>query len=226
MDLSDKVIKAKNVKMIEDPVLPAGRLPRNISGMKSGGILPKAAVLFSRGGGERKLEEKIAEAKKEAHAKGFSEGAESRKKEFLAALNAMAGVTREIGEVKKKIFAEVEEQMLGLACSIAEKVIHTEVSANKEIVLAVLREAVKSVVDHEGMKIRLNPDDLRFITEMKPDFLRGISGLKNTTFQEDASIKRGGVILETISGEVDARLEQQLTEIKKTFKKNLGSLSK
>ena len=76
------------------------------------------------------------------------------------------------------------------------------------------------------MKIRLNPDDLRFITEMKPDFLQGISGLKNTIFQEDASIKRGGVILETISGEVDARLEQQLTEIKKTFKKNLGSLFK
>jgi flagellar assembly protein FliH len=116
--------------------------------------------------------------------------------------------------------------MLGLACSIAEKVIHTEVSTNNEIVLAVLRDAVKNVVDRDGIKIRLNPDDLRFITEMNPDFLQGISGLKNMTFEGDAGIQRGGVILETISGEVDARLEQQLTEIKKTFKKNLGSLSK
>ena len=226
MRLSDKVIKAKNVKMIEDPVHPDGKLPSNITGMKSSSLYPKASVLFTRGGEKGKLEEKIAEAKKEAHAKGFAEGVESRKQEFLVALNAMAGVTREIGEVRKRIFSEVEEQMLGLACSIAEKVIHTEVGTNKEIVLAVLRDAVKNVVDHDGMKIRLNPDDLRFITEMKPDFLQGISGLKNTIFQEDASIKRGGVILETISGEVDARLEQQLTEIKKTFKKNLGSLFK
>lgn len=224
--MSDKVIKAKNVTMIEDPIPSGGKLPSNVKGAKSSNLYPKASVLFTRGGEKGKLEEKIAEAKKEAHAKGFAEGVESRKKEFLVVLNAMAGVTREIGEVKKKIFAEVEEQMLGLACSIAEKVIHAEVSTNKEIVLSVLREAVKNVVDPEGMKIRLNPDDLRFITEMKPDFLQGISGLKNTIFEEDASIKRGGVILETISGEVDARLEQQLTEIKKTFKKNLGSLSK
>lgn len=226
MHLSDKVIKAKNVKMIEDPILPGGKLPGHVTGMKSSSLYPKASVLFTRGGEKGKLEEKIAEARKEAHAKGFAEGVESRKPEFLAALSAMAGVTREIGEVRKRIFSEVEEQMLGLACAIAEKVIHTEVSTNNEIVLAVLRDAVKNVMDRDGIKIRLNPDDLRFITEMNPDFLQGISGLKNMTFEGDAGIQRGGVILETISGEVDARLEEQLTEIKKTFKKNLGSLSK
>jgi len=220
MHLSDKVIKAKNVKMVEDPILPSGQLLSNINGMKSGDLRQKASVSFSKGGEKRKLEERIADTKKEAYEKGFSEGMESRKKEFLAALNTMAEVTREISEFKKKFYSEVEEQMLGLACSIAEKVIHTEVSTNKNIVLAVLREAVKNVVDQDGMKIRLNPDDLRFITEMKPDFLQRINGVKNTTFEEDASIKRGGVILETISGEVDARLEQQLIEIKKSFKRN------
>jgi len=220
MHLSDKVIKAKNVTMVEDPILPSGQLLSNINGMKSDDLHQKASVLFSKGGEKRKLEERIAGTKKEAYEKGFSEGMESREKEFLAALNTMAEVTREISEFKKNFYSEVEEQMLGLACSIAEKVIHTEVSTNKNIVLAVLREAVKNVVDQDGMKIRLNPDDLRFITEMKPDFLQGINGVKNTTFEEDASIKRGGVILETISGEVDARLEQQLIEIKKSFKRN------
>jgi flagellar assembly protein FliH len=225
MHLSDKVIKAKNVKMVEEHILPRGPLPGHKNVMKSGDVQQKAAVLFSRGGEKGRLEERIADAKKEAYGKGFSEGMESRKKEFLAALKTMAEITREISEFKKKLYSEAEEQMLGLACSVAEKVIQTEVGTNKNIVLGVFREAVKNVVDHDGMKIRLNPDDLRFITEMKPDFLLGFNGFKNTTFEKDASIQRGGVILETVSGEVDARLEQQLIEIKKSFKRNLGSPS-
>jgi flagellar biosynthesis/type III secretory pathway protein FliH len=32
-------------------------------------------------------------------------------------------------------------------------------------------------------------------------------------FEEDASIKRGGAIVETMFGEVDARIESQLKEI-------------
>jgi flagellar biosynthesis/type III secretory pathway protein FliH len=35
------------------------------------------------------------------------------------------------------------------------------------------------------------------------------------TIVEDNAIRRGGVVIETSSGEVDARLEQQLNEIKK-----------
>jgi flagellar assembly protein FliH len=225
MHLSDKVIKAKNVKMVEESISPHGKLLSNINKVRSDDLHPKASVSFSRGGEKGKLEERIVDAKKEAYNKGFSEGIESRNKEILAALNSVAAVTRDIGEFKKKLYSEVEEQMLGLACSIAEKVIHTEVSTNKNIVLAVLREAVRNVVDQDGMKIRLNPDDLRFIMEIKPDFLQGMKGLKNTTFEEDASIKRGGVLLETMSGEVDARLEQQLIEIKKVFKRNQASLS-
>jgi len=34
------------------------------------------------------------------------------------------------------------------------------------------------------------------------------------TFVEDESIQRGGAIIETICGEVDARLDQQYNEIK------------
>jgi flagellar biosynthesis/type III secretory pathway protein FliH len=34
---------------------------------------------------------------------------------------------------------------------------------------------------------------------------------------EDSSIRRGGVVIDTSSGEVDARLDQQLHEVRKAM---------
>jgi flagellar biosynthesis/type III secretory pathway protein FliH len=64
------------------------------------------------------------------------------------------------------------------------------------------------------MKIRLNPQDMQFLKEMKPDFLKEFTVIKNVTFEEDGAIKRGGAVLETLAGEVDARLEQRFSEVK------------
>lgn len=61
----------------------------------------------------------------------------------------------------------------------------------------------------------MNPEDYRYIMEINPGFINSFDDIRNMTIVEDNSIKRGGVVIETSSGEVDARLEQQLNEIKK-----------
>jgi flagellar assembly protein FliH len=63
------------------------------------------------------------------------------------------------------------------------------------------------------MKIRLNPQDFHYMMEVKKDFLQSFDGLHNVVLEEDTSIKRGGAIVETMFGEVDARLESQIKEI-------------
>jgi flagellar assembly protein FliH len=64
------------------------------------------------------------------------------------------------------------------------------------------------------MKIRLHPDDFRYIMEIKSDFIRSFDGIKNIVFEEDVSVGRGGALIETVCGEVDARLDQQYNEVK------------
>jgi flagellar assembly protein FliH len=216
--LSDKIIKAKNVKLTEKPAGTQVKYLHSNGGLSESSVPPMGSELFSQTGESGVFSEEIVNVKKEAYEKGFSDGVESRKKEIVQILNAMTEVTREVAELKKKLYMEAEEQILHLVFSIAEKVIHTEVSTNKKIVLEVLREAAKSVVDRESIKVHLNPEDLRFIMEIKPELFKEINWLKNAAFEEDASIKPGGVLLETLSGEVDARLEQQLSEIKGSFK--------
>jgi flagellar assembly protein FliH len=113
--------------------------------------------------------------------------------------------------------AKTEEQIVKLALAIAEKILNQEVATHKDVILGVLKGALKNISETEGMKIRLNPNDFRYMMEAKKDFLQSFEGLRNVVFEEDVAIKRGGAVVETMFGEVDARLENQLKEIKKAM---------
>ena len=64
------------------------------------------------------------------------------------------------------------------------------------------------------MKIRVHPQDFQYMMEIKSDFLQNFDGIKNIVFEKDESIQLGGATIETLFGEVDARLDQQFNEIK------------
>jgi flagellar biosynthesis/type III secretory pathway protein FliH len=159
-------------------------------------------------------ESQLKKIQQDAYAKGHAEGLQAQSKDVAAKLEILAAVTRTIPQIKKDVLSKGEEQMVKLAVAIAEKILHQEVSTRKEIILEVLKGALKNITETEGMKIRLNPQDFRYMMEVKKDFLQSFEGIRNIVFEEDAAIKRGGAVVETMFGEVDARLESQLREIK------------
>ena len=213
--MSDRVIKATNVKMVGKTAEKTVPTHQGIAGSH----VPLQGDASSRSGDSHAMADGLAQVKKEFYEKGLSDGMEFRKKEFAKMFGTMEEVTRQASELRKKLYLEAEEQILQLVFSVAEKVIHTEVGTNRNIVLDVLRAAAKNIVDHDNVKIRLNPEDLRYIMDMEQELFQEVSWLKNSALEEDSSINPGGVLLETVSGEIDARLDQQLAEIKKSFKK-------
>jgi flagellar assembly protein FliH len=219
MNLSKSVIKAEEIKLV-------GRihaLPVAFAAAAFG--QQEAAECREKSDDSEKkdrLEADIARVRSEAYTRGLAEGVkkgqeQSKKKygDMIAAVNAL---TRELGALKRKIFAEAEEQVLDLAFAMAAKVIHQEVATNQDVIIGVLQEAVKNIVERDGLKIRLNPQDYRYIVEMKPDFLPRLVGVKNVSLEEDASVSRGGTVIETAHGEIDARLDRQLTEIRSAMR--------
>jgi flagellar assembly protein FliH len=156
----------------------------------------------------------IKKLQQAAYGKGHAEGLKSHNKDVAAKLEILAAVTKTIPQIKKDILNKGEEQMVKLAIAIAEKILQQEVSTRKEIILDVLRGALKNIAETDGMKIRLNPQDFRYMMEVKKDFLQSFDGIRNIVFEEDSAIRRGGAVVETLFGEVDARLENQLKEIK------------
>jgi flagellar assembly protein FliH len=207
-----KVIKSEEVKFLQVPGGAASVLSRDLGdpSLLSNG--------FDLGRVKDALAKKVQLAEQESYEKGLSEGVrkgrELQKNETLQTLQAMASIVKETSKLKKSILENEEQQIIQLSLAIAEKVIHLEVSTNREVIRGVLKEAIKNIGDRENMKIRVHPQDFHFMLEIKSDFLHGFDGIKNIVFEEDESILRGGAIIETLCGEVDARLDQQYNEIK------------
>jgi flagellar assembly protein FliH len=196
-----KVIKSEDVKFFRAPgdlALPAD------------GFDPESAKdAFAR---------KIRLTEQKSYERGLSDGIrqgrELEKHEILQTLQAMSVIVREMSALKRITLEKMEEEIVRLSLAVAEKVIHLEAATNREVIRGVLKEAIKGIGDRENMKIRIHPQDFHFMIEIKNDFLQSFDGIRNMTFAEDESIQRGGAIIETVCGEVDARLDQQYNEVK------------
>ena len=105
--------------------------------------------------------------------------------------------------------------MLKLVIAVARKVVRREVAMDRDVILGILREAVKNVLDRDRIKIRLNPQDHERVSKLTPALIAGFEGIRSIVLEADEGISAGGAVIETAFGEIDATLEQQLEEILK-----------
>jgi flagellar assembly protein FliH len=152
-----------------------------------------------------------------AYLQGKEEGRREAKEEFENSLEMFAQALEEISRLRKTLLKNSTHDMLRLVLSIARQVIHTEISVNREVILATVSKALNSAVRSDSYQIKVNPDELELVNEKKPFFLASINGLKNIVFEADPLIERGGCLVESELGEVDATIEGQLDEIRRTL---------
>jgi flagellar assembly protein FliH len=211
-----RVIKSEDVKLLHTPeIIESGKHHES-------GNAGYSRARHQKASDQDRIKETFAKklqvAEQKAYEKGLSDGyhksREFQKNEALQTIQALTSIVTEMSDLKKNILEDAEEQIVQLSLAIAQKVLHLEVTTNRKVVQDVLKAAIKNIVDRENMKIRVNPQDFQYMMEIKSDFLQNFDGIKNIVFEEDVSIQRGGAVIETLFGEVDARLDQQFNEIK------------
>jgi flagellar assembly protein FliH len=211
MKTYNRVIKSEDVAYrprqgAETP--GSGETPRGKAG-QTASDLPGLKAALAR---------EVQSARQQAHAEGLAEGIEKGKalhrQELRQPIESLTALLAEVAKIRQTILERDEQQILDLALAVAEKVIHLEVTTNREVIRGVLKEAIRHIADRDGLKIRIHPQDFSHMMEIKSDFLQTLDGIKNLVFEQDESIARGGALIETLYGEVDARLDQQYQEVK------------
>lgn len=139
---------------------------------------------------------------------------EQREEEFNSILGTLATSLEELGRLRETVMKNSTEDMLRLVLVIAEQIIHCEVKANPEVVLKTLQEALQSAISSDEYHVKVHPDDLAVVVENKPLFLASVNGLKNITLEADGNVTRGGCLVESELGQVDASIEEQLEELR------------
>jgi flagellar biosynthesis/type III secretory pathway protein FliH len=78
-------------------------------------------------------------------------------------------------------------------------------------------------VENPGkIKIKLNPEDLRFINNTKSQLSQFLHNVDNIRFEAADTIQSGGCLIETDGGDIDARIEKQFQAIEETFQTQFG----
>lgn len=149
--------------------------------------------------------------------KRFEEGRKSGIAEAEASLSqvtqAFALACEEISKLKQKMLERSQPDMLRLVLAIAERIVHANIMIDTEVVTRTVKHAIQLAVNAEEFHIKVNPDDLQVVNEHKPLFIASLSGLSNIEFVPDETVTRGGCVVESPLGRVDATLEAQMEAI-------------
>ena len=143
------------------------------------------------------------EALKKGLAQGESKGL-ALVTEKLLALDAL----------REKFYNNAEPEVIKLVVEIAEKVIGKIATENTALIGTVVRQALEKTIG-DRITVRLNPEDYKNLMETDHEFKDVIDRTKRLLFREDEAISKGGCVVETEVGTIDAQIEVQLGAIKK-----------
>lgn len=96
---------------------------------------------------------------------------------------------------------------------MTRKVVKIMSDNQKSVVMANVVQALKKVKGRGEVTLRVNMEDVKLTTDHIKDFIKEVENVKNITVLEDSSVEKGGCIVETDFGAIDARISSQLSEL-------------
>jgi len=156
---------------------------------------------------------RLASLEREAFAKGYEQGeragAEAGAKRAEAMLRRLAETIQELAEVRRTMVKQTERQMVQLALAISRRILRREVAIDSDLTVTMARVALERLGDSTAITIRLNPDDFEATCRQREALLAG----NHVTVTPDASVSRGGCLVQSDFGYVDAGVDAQFQEL-------------
>lgn len=121
-----------------------------------------------------------------------------------------------IERLREKFYESAEPEVIKLVLSIAEKVIGRAAAENPELIKSVVHQALERALG-DRITVRLNPDDYKSVMAGEHEFRDVIDRTKRLLFREDEAIAKGGCIVETEVGTIDAQIETQMEAVRKAL---------
>ena len=151
---------------------------------------------------------------------GQQDGERSLSEQLLEQRNEMSELQRGVVESLRgslpQILVEAQSALIKLALESAQKVI-AGLPINPEIVEAVVREALRQVEETAEITIQLNPEDLALLRKHQSPILQGVPDAGPLRFISSAEVTRGGCLVQTRFGLIDARRETKLSQLRQAL---------
>lgn len=110
-----------------------------------------------------------------------------------------------------------QDDLRVLAVRIAEKILGRELTQSPEVITDIVIEALSHAGSPKEVLIRVHPDDLKALERGRPRLVERCARAQAVQLRPDPQVGRGGCIIETELGTVDARLPVQLAAIERAL---------
>ncbi len=160
-----------------------------------------------------RLDEIRKAAEKEGEERGREEGYATGKAEVERLVERIHAIVNAAIEKRGEIIAESETQLVNLVLLIAKKVVKVISENQKNVVVNNVIQALRKLKTRGDVVIRVNLADLQLTSDHVKDFMRMVENVRSITVLEDSTVDRGGCLIETDFGQIDARISSQLHEI-------------
>lgn len=163
----------------------------------------------------------IEEREKKAFEKGFSEGnkqgTQKRNEEVTPLIKALEGILEKFKYTKEDIAAQAGKEALLLAQTAFRKLNGEYNETFNPKILDIIQPVLQKIPNATRLIIKLNPQDFKIFSEFKDNLIK-IGQLTDCEILQDSQITKGGCLIETDIGMIDATLETRVDKISESFK--------
>ncbi|MEB3245350.1 MAG: FliH/SctL family protein [Vampirovibrionales bacterium] len=170
-------------------------------------------------GGYRRLEDRLIVSRAEEEAEFIL--AQAREQGYQAGLEAaqetLDGLRKAIEALqgaREEAMAQAAEDLAPMALKIAEKILQTEAKCDADLVVSLARETIASLgAAAKRIRLRVNPQEFEHVKQIITQDPQSICLDAELSAYADESVDMGSVIVETPSGNIDARFSTQLAAL-------------
>jgi flagellar assembly protein FliH len=126
------------------------------------------------------------------------------------------GVVSSLRKAVAQVVGDTEQHLIALAIEIAQKLV-ADLPVSVDMVEATVRDALSQVEGTAEFNVRLHPADMELLEKMGSPLLVPPGDDRPARFQSSPEVTRGGCLVQTRFGIVDARRETKLDLLKRSL---------
>ncbi|MBD3918236.1 flagellar assembly protein FliH [Paenibacillus sp. PR3] len=118
-------------------------------------------------------------------------------------------------KMRDQIIQEAEPFLVELSCAIAEKIIGHQLSMSPELAIDLVRKSLARRKEQGVITLCVAPQHLAFMQAAREELALAIDSQAELHILPDVTVQDHGCVIRSSFGSIDARIDTQLTEIKR-----------
>lgn len=168
---------------------------------------------------------KIKAVERQSYENGFEKG---KNDSLLSENERIEPLMSVLQEAKKSIDQHmvsmqnvIEHKSIQLAVSMASKMIQDHIQITPDATSHIIRSAIQMAKGQSNIKIKANPEDSEAVRVILDEQIPDTDANEKIDVVADHSIQRGGCLIDSDFGTIDARIDRQLSTIETDLKSSL-----